>query len=125
MSFEMECAVSREQQRDERDDLQIAPIFARQDFPGGGGNDEREKVHVYRCGRQPSDVGGNRHDDPSGNPDQNEREQRFALNWKLTCPVRDGSEKESGDHRRQIAPYSISWTCQSRGANAECSDSSP
>lgn len=93
----------RKQQRDQRDDFEIAPVFAGQDFPNGGCNDEREKTDVDRSSRKPFDVGGNRHDDPSGDPHQNEHKQRLSLNRKLSRPVRDRGEKKSRDHRRQIA----------------------
>jgi len=103
MSFEMKCAVSQEQQGDQHHDLEVAPVPTRQDFPGRSGNDEREKADVNRCGWQPSDVGGNRHDDASGDPDQNKRKQRSALDRKPPRPVRDSGEQKARDHRRQVA----------------------
>ena len=80
MGFDMEGNIAGQKQRDQHDHLKIAPVLAGKDFPRRGGRDQREEAGVNQERRQPADLGGGRHRDAAGYPDQNQRQQRPALN---------------------------------------------
>ena len=89
MSFEMEGGIAGQQQRDQHDDLEIAPVLAGQDFPGGGGNDQREKADVDQQ-RQPA-IRSSAEIVTATRPATHTRTSASSgLPWIGSCPVQFG-----------------------------------
>src|SRR5215831_19126654 len=103
MRFEVKSEVARKQQKNQRDDDQIAPVPPGGDLARCGCCDQRKKACVDQHCEPPGARSREGYASPSCHPENDEGQQGLALNRQPASPVRDRGEQEAGDDGREIA----------------------
>ena len=105
--LDVEDRVRHREERDEADDLEIAPVAAGDHLAAGdeGEADGEEQVEDRRRDRAERRRGEDR--DAADRPQHDEDEQRPADHRQAPRPVGNGGEEEAGDRRAGIAPQHL------------------
>ncbi|VVT27727.1 hypothetical protein RHIZ404_220906 [Rhizobium sp. EC-SD404] len=99
----VEERVCNEQQYDQADHHQIAPVVATNDFANRDRDQRSQKGKIAdRCGDK-ADRPGGQHGNPARDPDSGKRGERPSLDRQSPGPVRDRRQQEPGNRRRRIS----------------------
>ena len=101
-NLKMKRDVRDDNQPDEQRDFQISPVLSCDDLPCdcSGEHDQIGDVNSHR--RQIADLVSHQHRGATGEPQDNQSQQRPALQWHPASPVRNCGEEKSGQHSRHV-----------------------
>ena len=99
----MEDDVSCNENANQHQDTQVAPVATRYDFARGDDRECREKGDVDQRCRENSEIGRKENCNAARKPERGQRHQRRTGDRQPAGPVRNCSEQKASNYCRDIA----------------------